>query len=58
MEHAVIFMEVPERMCGETNRELHINTDFWNNSDTGQIFFGNSYSLQITLIVCTVRGDV
>lgn len=45
-------------MCGETNRELHINTDLWSNNDTGQIFFGNNYSFQITLIVYTLRGDV
>lgn len=44
-------------MCGETNMELRVNADFWSNEDTGQIFFGNNYSFQITLMVYTVRGD-
>lgn len=37
--------------------ELHVNADFWSNNDTWQIFFGNNYSFQITLVVYTVRGD-
>lgn len=41
-------------MCGETNMELHVNADFWSNNDTGQIFFGNNHSLQITLMVYTL----
>lgn len=44
-------------MYGETNMELHVNADFWSNNDTWQIFFGNNYSFQITLVVYTVRGD-
>lgn len=44
-------------MCGETNRELRGNADFWSNNDAGQICFGNNYSFKITLMVYTVRED-